>query len=1160
VSGKASPPGGHGRFREFRGTTLAVRNPAAVLVMLATIIILGFLAYRSVPKEASPEITIPVVAVNTVYSGASPADIETLITRVVEEELQGIGELKELTSTSVEGYSSIVAEFDTRTDMEVALRKVRERVDLARPKLPSGAEEPSILEFNLSEFPILQVNVSGEYGLVQLRDVAEDLRERLEQIPQILEVRLSGGLDREVRVEVDLDQLDAYGLSFADVADAIRDENINVPGGVLEVGSLDYAVRTAGEFTEVQPLEDVVVTTLQDGSPVYVRDVATVDFGFEDRSSYARLDGVPVVTLDVVQRSGENILETAAAVRRTIDAVRPSLPASTVISITSDQSEFIEDMVATLENSIISGLLLVLAVLLFFLGTRTALFVASAIPLSMLLSFIVLQMLGITMNMIVLFSLILALGMLVDNAVVIVENIYRFMEGGTGRVEATLRGTGEVAMPIIVSTLTTLGAFFPLLFWPGIVGEFMGFLPRTLIITLSSSLFVALVIIPVLCALFLRLDGEPKRPLRPAAKRTALVVGALTFLVIALANVLTAVLLALIAVGAVTLNRFVLVRVGHWFQHRGVPTAVRWYEGQLRWALDHRGIVMGATGAGFVLTLVGFSVLNAGVEFFPESVPPSQVNVRVDVPSGTSVEFTNRVAVQLERELAALPGVAEAKSVVTTVGGSGMGGMFGGGGDASIMVSFLAYEERRHDIFATLAEMQARLGADLAGADVRVDRQEMGPPTGLPVNLEIIGDDPAVLRQLAREAVATLQAAPVIDRLDGLDSDMDDARSEMVIRVDRERAALYGVSTAQVGQAVRGAIQGIEAAKFRDGNEEYDIVVRLAERYRRDLESLRDLYVIADGGSRIPLVAVADWELEPGFGSIRRKDMDRVATVSSDVRAGENSNAVLAEVQSTLAPFVERLPQGYTMRYTGQQEEQSDAQEFLVGAFLGAVFLILFLLVAQFNSVVKPLIIMASVVLSIIGVLLGLLVFRMPFVIIMTGVGIISLAGVVVNNAIVLIDYIDLLQERDGLSRREAVIRGGAVRFRPVVLTAVTTVLGLVPLAIGLNIDFSGLLTALQPNLFWGGEQAAWWGPMAITVIAGLTFSTVLTLMVVPVMYSLTDDIALWLRRTYTHADGDDAEREEAPRREAEEGARERELAGAAYRRRTSLESGPQEA
>ncbi|HEX7118425.1 MAG TPA: efflux RND transporter permease subunit [Longimicrobiales bacterium] len=1104
-------------FRNFAPTTFAVGQRASILVLVAIIAILGLVSYRSIPKESSPSITIPMIAVSTAYPGVAPQDVETLVTRVIEEELYGISDLKELRSTSIEGYSSIIAEFETDMDMDEALQKVREKVDLARPALPADAEEPTVTEFNFAEFPIMQVNVSGEYDLVRLKEAAEELKDRLEQIPSILEVRLSGGLEREVRVDVDLPRLQFYGLAFDDVIAAIRNENVTIPGGAIDVGNQKFLVRVDGEFVDTRIIEDIVITTLG-GRPIYIRDVARVDFGFRERESYARLDGNPVVTLDIVKRSGENIIETADAVKSAIAELEPTFPATTVVKITGDVSKEIHKMVSSLENNIISGLILVVAVLLFFLGVRNASLVAVSIPLSMLLSFIVMRVAGISMNMVVLFSLILALGMLVDNAIVVVENIYRFREEGYDNATAAIRATGEVALPVIGSTATTVAAFFPLVFWPGITGEFMSFLPKTVIITLTSSLFVALVIVPVLCALFMKLDGEPREPLAPSARRALFGLAGAVLLGIALGSPLAALMMGATAVALVFVHRRILDRIGRRLQDRALPAIIAGYERRLRWALRHRALVLFGSAATFVLTIVAFVFLNAGVEFFPESIPPATVYAEIHVPDGTRPAFLNRLTKQVEAQLADVPGMEDAQSVVATAGGRGAN-LFGGpSGDATVTVNFKDFEDRAYDVFETLRRMRERLGQGLAGADFRLSQTSMGPPAGKPVNIEIVGEDAATLRRLADRAVQILENAPVAARLDGLESDMARGRSELVVEVDREKAALYGIHTLKVGSTIRTAIQGTEAATFRTGNDEYDIVVRLAEPYRSNLDALRDLTVMTEDGRQIPLPSVATWRVDEGYGSVVRKDMDRVATVSSDVVAGANSNAVLAEVRQALAEFAGSLPAGYTIRYTGEQEEQQEAMAFLSNAFLIALMLIAFILISQFDSVIKPVIILTSVIMSTIGVLLGLMLFRMPFGIIMTGVGVISLAGVVVNNAIVLIDYVDVLRGRDGMDRREALVRAGMIRFRPVILTAVTTVLGLVPLAVGFNLDFIGLYTRLDPNLFWGGEQAAWWGPMAIAVIVGLSFATVLTLVIVPVLYSVVDDIGESFRRRFTRA------------------------------------------
>jgi multidrug efflux pump len=1104
-----------GRYKTFWLTDFAVDHPISVLTLIALIVLGGLYSYLTVPKEASPDITVPFVAVSTFYSGVAPEDIETLITRPLEEELNKISDIKTLTSQSVESVSSITAEFEAGMDMTEALQLVREKVDIAKPELPDAAEEPAILEFNFSEFPIMQVNVSGEYNLVRLKELAEDIQEEIEQIPSVLSVQLSGGLEREVKVDVDLGKLKYYGITFTDVIEAISFENVTVPGGTIDVGDVKYLVRVPGEYQETRPLEDIVVDVVGN-QPIYVRDVATVDFGFKERESFARLNGNSVVTLSVSKRTGENIIETSEAVRAVLAEMEADYPPTTHVSITSDSAKYVRSMVSNLENNIISGLILVVSVLLFVLGVRNASFVGIAIPLSMFLSFSVMQILGFTMNMVVLFSLILALGMLVDNAIVVVENIYRFREEGFDRKTASKLATAEVAMPVIAATATTLAAFAPMAFWPGITGEFMSYLPKTLMITLTASLLVGLVVNPTLCSLFMRMEGEPRPHLTREFKIVAWVAAGLVALVLAGGRPLTTVLLAATVVGLILLNRFVLDPAGHWVRERALPAILHFYEGRLRWALRHRVLIMGQTAVMFVGVIALFAAFNPGIEFFPENIAPDDIWVQVETPVGTRAEVTDAIVQRIETELGAIDGRVDYESVVATTGskiadfGSQTGSQY-----ATVAVSFVDFELRERDTNETLEVMRSAIGGEVAGATITVDKPNMGPPTGRPINIEIIGEDFETLKDLGDQMVTLLSNGAVAPKLEGLESDLDDARPELRVEVDREKAALFGVTTLDIGSTVRSAINGTEASEFRDGEEEYDIVVRLAEQYRSDLSALGDLTVESDEGDPVPLTAIASWRVEEGFSGINRKDMDRVVTVSSNVRAGYNANAVLAEVQSSLVDFRTRMPTGYRLSYTGQQQEQQESQEFLVSAFLWALFLIAFILISQFDSILKPGLILSTVMLSTIGVLIGLLIFRMPFGVIMSGVGVISLAGIVVNNAIVLIDYIHVLRDRDGLGEHESLVMGGVTRFRPVMLTAITTVMGLIPLAIGLNIDFNRFYRTLNPNIFWGGAQAAWWGPMAIAVIAGLTFATFLTLVLLPVMHSLLDDMVGFLRRHF---------------------------------------------
>mgnify|MGYP001332036376 FL=1 len=1100
--------------KEFWLSTFAINNRISVMVLVALVAIMGTVSYLTIPKESFPNITVPNIFVVTLYPGVSPEDMESLVTRKLEDELGNISEIKEMTSTSTEGYSSVVLEFDTGIDIEEALQKVREKVDLAKAELPEDAEEPLVQEVNLSEFPIMQINLSGDYDLEILKDIAEDLQDKIEAIPTVLGVDLTGGLEREVQVDVDLAKLKYYNLSFGDIIGAISAENVTIPGGDISVGTKSFLLRVPGQYQETAPIEDVVLK-VNEGKPIYLRDIANVTFGFKERETYSTLDESPVITLGVKKRTGENILETYDRVSAILDDALPTLPPTTTYKITNDQSKDVKNMVSSLENNIISGLILVIGVLLFFLGVRNASFVGISIPLSMFLSFIILSALGITMNMIVLFSLILALGMLVDNAIVVVENIYRYLEEGYDNFESAKKGTGEVAGPIIAGTATTLAAFFPMIFWPGTVGEFMGYLPKTLIITLSSSLFVGLIINPVICALFMTIDGDTnKAQLTKRGKQILYGMLALVLLVLVVSSFVTWTMLIILGVLLWLLNKYVLAPTGKWWQADGLNVFIGTYENSLVWALNNRLKTVGIAFFVLFMSFVVLGVFNPGTEFFPEDIPPRDVYVQIETPVGSDVEFTRSVVDKVAERVKNIPQASDINTILAVSGAAISSDPAGGGGNSThkgtVAINFVDYELREGDIFEAMEYMRNDLNGVIAGAKITVEKPQDGPPTGPPINLEISGPDMTELTRISNDVLSALEADSIFAKMDGLETDLPDSRPEIRVEVDREKAGLYELNTNMIGMTVRQAINGVEASKFRDGKEEYEIVVRLAKEYRDDLSTLSDLTVFHEG-VQIPLSEVASWEISDGFGGIRHKESERVITVSADVRSGYQSNAVLAEAQQVLATYLNGLPPGYNYEWTGQQQEQDESFAFLGRAFLIAVFLIAFILVSQFNSIVKPVIILSSVVMSTAGVFYGLVTFQMAFGL-MAFLGLISLAGVVVNNAIVLIDYVDILRTRDGLDLRSALVQAGKVRFRPVILTAITTTLGLVPLAVGFNFDFITLVnnpleffTHLGEYIYWGGEQAAWWGPMAIAVIVGLLFSTFLTLILVPVLYSVIE-------------------------------------------------------
>ncbi|MEX0609437.1 MAG: efflux RND transporter permease subunit [Balneolaceae bacterium] len=1112
-TGKNKPQNIENR-KEFWLSSFSIDNRISVLVLITLVAVLGIVSYITIPKESFPNITVPNVFVTTIYPGVSPEDMEGLVTRKLEDELRNISDVKEMTSTSSEGYSSINMEFNTGIDIDEALQKVREKVDLAKSELPDDAEDPIVQEINLAEFPIMQVNLSGDYSLDILKEIAEDLQEKIEGIPSVLGADLTGGLEREVQVDVDLPKLKYYNISFGDIITAISLENVTVPGGDITVGSKNFLLRVPGQYQTTAPIADIVITA-ENAKPIYVRDVATVTFGYQERETYSTLDGSPVITLGVKKRTGQNILETASSVKAILDRELPNLPPTTTYKITNDQSKDVNSMVANLENNIIAGLILVVGVLLFFLGVRNASFVGISIPLSMFLSFIILSALGITMNMIVLFSLILALGMLVDNAIVVVENIYRYLEEGYDNFEAAKKGTAEVAVPIITGTATTIAAFGPMIFWPGVVGEFMGYLPKTLIITLGSSLFVGLIINPVICALFMRVEGD-EDGVKMTKKGKYILYGVLAFIlaICLLVSFITWTMLLILFALLWLSNKYFLYPVGTWWQRSGLNKVIDKYEKSLTWSLNHRLSTIAISV--FVLVLSIFTLVKffPGSEFFPENIPPRDVYVQIETPVGSDVGFTKSVMDKALVRIVDVPFISDINTILATSGATISSGPGEMGGNSThlgtIAINFKDYEEREVDVFEAMEYLRNELDGFIAGAKITVEKPQDGPPTGPPINLEISGPEMSQLTSISNQILRRLEADSIYAKMDGLETDLPESRPEVKVEVDREKAALYELNTNEVGMTIRQAINGVEASKFRDGKEEYDIIVRLSDEYRNDLSTLSDLTVFHED-TQIPLSEIATWEVSDGFGGIRHKESERVVTVSADVRSQYQSNTVLEEAQDLLQPYLNDLPPGYTYNWTGQQQDQEESFTFLFKSFLIALFLIAFILVSQFNSIAKPVIILSSVIMSTAGVFYGLATFQMALGL-MAILGIISLAGVVVNNAIVLIDYVDILRTRDGMDLRSALIQGGKVRFRPVILTAITTTLGLVPLAIGFNFDFITLVnnpieffSSLSEYIYWGGEQAAWWGPMAIAVIVGLIFATALTLILVPVLYSVIE-------------------------------------------------------
>ncbi len=1080
----------------------AVKKSISVLVLAVIILVFGTYCYLALPRESEPDITIPNVFVSTSYRGVSPSDIETAITIEIEKKLKGLDGVKKIESVSSEGLSSINVEFLTGVDIDKALQDVKDKVDEAKGELPNDLEDdPVVFEVNLSEMPILVFSLSGTCGLPCLKDIADDLQDDIEAVTGVLEVDISGGLEREIRIEVLPEKLAFYGLTINSLERVVASENQNTSGGAIHLGKGRFQLRVPGEFATPEEIYGLVLTTHQ-GDPVYLKDVARIVDGFKEESSRSRLNGDQAVNISVKKRSGENIIAIADAVGKIIEERQQGWPDGTEITKVMDKSKDIINMVADLENNILSGLVLVVVVIFFAMGIRNAILVSLAIPFSMLLSFVVLYLLGITLNMVVLFSLTLALGMLVDNAIVIVENIHRFMEQGVPRREAAMKATSEVAYPVIGSTLTTLAAFSPMLFWPGIMGEFMSYLPLTLIVTLSSSLFVAMVINPALASLFLKVapEGGKKRIEHPEEQpiqiTTSLLRGYTALLNVALGQPFSIIMVSV----------FVLILM---------------VEG---WLL--------AVG------------LEKPKEFFPD-IDPKGMYVNVDMPEGADLEYINRVMRRIEGAVASAE-IAEAneelpeevyrkallpvehrdkdgkthfgpsdlanietiymKATVETGGGSA----FEANTPNHVGIRFFDLEERHGSSKETVAEIRRRI-RNIPGGKITIASEAQGPPTGAPINIEISGDDFQILGQIAKSIRKTLNTIPHVE--DVQDNFVEGIPS-VKVAVDRQKAALFGISTDMIGFALKTAYNGLEVSSFREGNEDYDITVQLDEKNRRVVDVLHELMIPAPNGMTVPLSTLATIKISGSLGDIVRINHERVVTVRANVdEAKVPAPVVRAGAEEALAGLI--LPPGYKVSFTGELEDQQESEAFLGKAFIIALFCIFFILVSQFNSVGQPFIIMTSVILSLGGAFLGLMLFKQPFGIVMTGVGVISLAGVVVNNAIVLIDYTNQLRAR-GMAVKEAVMAAGATRLRPVLLTAITTILGLIPMVTGISYDFRNL------TMCWVSESSQWWRSMAVVIIFGLIVATFLTLVVVPSLYylfhrflELQPRLRAWLHRLY---------------------------------------------
>ncbi|HLV13558.1 MAG TPA: efflux RND transporter permease subunit [Xanthomarina sp.] len=1140
--------------KEFGLASWAIHNKTTMYVLILVIFYLGLAAFFDMPRESFPEVNETKIYVSSIYPGNTAEDVEKLITDPLEDELKTVSNVVEITSTSQEDFSMIIVEFDEHLSVEQAKQKVKDEIDTKTAgedwPMSNGAKvKPDVFELSLSEeMPILNINISGDYTVEKLKEYGEYLQEEIEDLLEIKKVDIRGAQDKEVEVAVDIFKMMAAEVTFSDIINAINNGNVTMSAGNLIASGQRRTIRILGEIESPDELKNFVVKA-EKGHAIYLKDVATVTFHEQDKTTFAREFGDPVVMLDVKKRAGKNMVaaaeQTRAIVQKAVDNV---FPQDLKVTIANDQSSVTIGQVDDLVNNIIFGVILVVTVLMFFLGFKNAIFVGFAIPMSMFMSLMILNLLGHSLNTMVLFGLIMGLGMLVDNGIVVVENVYRLMdEEGMSRFDAAKLGIGEIAFPIIISTATTVAAFIPLGLWPGIMGEFMMILPITLSIVLGSSLFVAIFFNSVLVSQFMNIEDK-NMPLNKIIRTTVIiaVIGILIFIfggdyrALGSLMVFTAIML--------WVYRLFLRKWANSFQTKTLVKLERWYEGQLRWALSGwrpYALTIGTFSLlifAFVAFGISLKTQRTKVEFFPDN-KPNQIIVYIEYPQGTAIEKTNAITQEIEKIVYSVIDNEQYKdgdynfmveSAVSQVG-EGAGNPQADSGSsaemphkAKITASMREYKFRRGEDSELLRQkVQESLVGIFPGVLISVEKDQNGPPAGSPINIEIEGDDYDELINTA-ENMREFINNKNIPGIDELKIDVNKDKPTMRVMVDREKAGELGISAAQVGQQLRHSIFGSKAGIYKEGGDDFDIYVRFNEENRYNTSALFNQNITFRDNSgqikSIPLSAVTKYENTSGFSAIKHKNTRRIVTVYSALSPGFiDAGAIIAQIQNEMKSY-KGLPENIKIDYTGQIEEQKKQQDFLNGALLTGLGLIFFILIFQFNSISKPAIIMLAIFLSFIGVFGGIVITGSSFVIMMTMVGIISLAGIVVNNGVVLLDYAQLLIDRkkqqldieehvylDKDDLFECIVRAGRARLRPVLLTAITTILGLIPLAIGLNINFFTFFKEFDANIYMGGDNVVFWGPLAWTVIYGLLVATFLTLIIVPVLFFLITKFKMWL-------------------------------------------------
>jgi multidrug efflux pump subunit AcrB len=1113
-------------MKEFKPTSWAIDNRTSIFIITVIITLTGIMSYNALPKEQFPDVVVPTIFVSTIYPGASPTDMEQLVTKPIEKQLKGINGVKKVTSNSVQDFSTVIVEFNTSLDVIQCKQKVKDAVDKAKRDLPNDLPvDPNVTEFDISEIPIMSINIAGDFSLDKLKDYAEKAKDRVEELREITRVDMVGALDKEIQVDVDKYKMAAASLSFRDIETALAYENMTISAGNVDVGGMTRSISIRGDFKDVEQIKNVVISS-QSGAKMFLKDIAEVRLGYEKQESYSRLNGKNVIALNVIKKTGENLINASDQIKLIVEDLKANdFPANLEVTISGDQSRGTRVTLHDLINTIIIGFILVTLILMFFMGATDAIFVALSVPLSMCIAFMVLPAFGFTLNFIVLFAFLLGLGIVVDDAIVVIENTHRIYHDDTKLtiVQAAKKAAGEVFLPVLSGTATTLAPFVPLVFWGGIFGKFMHFLPVTVIITLTASLLVAYIINPVFAVWFM---GDAKREgkvVDPVKKRNRSILGYTLYGLavvgfyasgnIALGNF--AVTLALLTV----LYKLAIEKAVHWFRDKGWPSVQAAYARFLSFTLKYPVSILSGVLLFLMVSLGIIGGSRANVVLFPKA-DPNFIYVYMSLPVGTEIGVTDSLTRVLESKVTEVIGENNpiVESVIANVALNASEDQFDRAATSNkgkVGIAFVEFSKRNGvSTKEYMDKIREATKGVIPGAEITVGQEQGGPPTPKPISVEVRGDDLQQLISVSAKVKRYLDSL-AIPGVEELRSDMIVSKPEINIQVDRDRANREGISTAQVGSEFRTAILGKEATKFKDGEDELPVMIRLKEEQRTNIDAVENMNItfrdMNMGGMlrSVPMSALADVKYTNTYGGIRRLDQERLVTISSNITAEyqPTQTDVINKVKMAVATFPQA--EGVKVAFAGEDAEFVDAFNFLGRSLLISIGMILLILVAQFNSIGKTIIIMTEVVFSVIGALLGIAIFGMDYSVIMMGVGIIALAGIVVRNGILLVEYTDILRAQ-GYEVKQAIIDAGRIRMTPVLLTATAAILGLIPLAVGFNIDFESLFATGDPKIYLGGDSVAFWGPLSWTIIFGLGFATFITLIVLPVMYLLGHNVKYW--------------------------------------------------